>query len=277
MGLGRRPASDWSRSMLSEPAVPLEDAFPWSAGSALWHGPAPVADLSAPAVTVLRDVTRGGTRELTLRISSRRDASTLGLWVDGRSATVRARRSAAGTSRPTDPGASGLWGSASMGRRWTASRYDWSWTSTPTASRSGLPTPLTISVWCLASCPRLRAECSSPPRSWRPGHSCFDRNSRLKGAAGLDLTARDQPAGRRGRGPPPEGLHGGPMKSTAPCAIAARLLACSARPRSIAWIGLPPAATRLIIFVPCRTVISLPSCMRYTVRASASALGGASE
>jgi hypothetical protein len=45
---GAEPASDWSRSLLSEPAVPLEDAFPWSAGSALWHGPAPAADLSAP-------------------------------------------------------------------------------------------------------------------------------------------------------------------------------------------------------------------------------------
>ena len=64
---GAVPASDWSRSLLSEPAVPLEEAFPWSAGSALWHGPAPAADLSPPAVTVLRDVTRGGTRELTLR------------------------------------------------------------------------------------------------------------------------------------------------------------------------------------------------------------------
>ena len=98
---GAAPASDWSRSLLSEPAVPLEDAFPWSAGSAMWHGPAPVADLSAPAVTVLRDVTRGGTRELTLRISSRRDASSLGLWVDGRSATVRSA-TVGGRDVPTD-------------------------------------------------------------------------------------------------------------------------------------------------------------------------------
>ena len=107
---GAVPASDWSRSLLSEPAAPLEEAFPWSAGSAMWHGPAPAADLSAPAVTVLSDVTRGGTRELTLRISSRRDASTLGLWVDGRSATVRSA-TVAGRDVPTDrvPGKVGLW------------------------------------------------------------------------------------------------------------------------------------------------------------------------
>ena len=95
------PASDWSRSLLSEPAVPLEDAFPWSGGAALWHGPAPAADLSPPAVTVLNDVTRGGTRELTVRLSSPRDASTLGLWVDAESATVSSA-TVAGRDIPTD-------------------------------------------------------------------------------------------------------------------------------------------------------------------------------
>jgi hypothetical protein len=98
---GAVPTSEWSRSLLSEPAVPLEEAFPWSAGAALWHGPAPVAELSPPAVTVLRDVNRGGTRELTLRLSSRRGASTLGLWVDAGSATVRSA-SVAGRDVPTD-------------------------------------------------------------------------------------------------------------------------------------------------------------------------------
>jgi Peptidase family M28 len=98
---GSAPASDWSRSLLSEPAVPLEDAFPWSAGSELWHGAAPAAELAPPVVTVLRDVNRGGTRELTLRLSSRRGASTLGLWVDAGSATVRGA-SVAGRSMPTD-------------------------------------------------------------------------------------------------------------------------------------------------------------------------------
>jgi Peptidase family M28 len=98
---GAVPTSEWSRSLLSEPAVPLEEAFPWSAGAALWHGPAPVAEQSPPAVTVLRDVSRGGTRELTLRLSSRRAASTLGLWVDAGSATVRSA-SVAGRDVPTD-------------------------------------------------------------------------------------------------------------------------------------------------------------------------------
>jgi Peptidase family M28 len=99
------PASEWSRSLLSEPAMPLEDAFPWR--SALWHGPAPTAELSPPTVTVLKDVTRGGTRELTLRLSSRRDASTLGLWVDAGSATVRSA-TVAGRDVPTDR-AKGKW------------------------------------------------------------------------------------------------------------------------------------------------------------------------
>ena len=104
------PASDWSRSLLSEPAVPLEDAFPWSGGAALWHGPAPAADLSPPAVTVLNDVTRGGTRELTVRLSSRRDASTLGLWVDADSATVSsATVGRAGRPDRSIPGEVGLW------------------------------------------------------------------------------------------------------------------------------------------------------------------------
>jgi Peptidase family M28 len=104
---GAVPASEWSRSLLGEPALPLEDAFPWSAGSALWHGSAPSAELSPPAVTVLRDVTRGGTRELTLRLSSRRDASTLGLWVDAGSATVHSA-TVAGEEVPTDR-AKGKW------------------------------------------------------------------------------------------------------------------------------------------------------------------------
>jgi Peptidase family M28 len=98
---GIAPTSEWDRSLLSEPAVPLEDAFPWSAGAALWHGPAPAADLAPPGLTVLRDVTRDGTRELTLRLSSRRGASTIGLWVDTGSATVRSA-SVAGRDVSTD-------------------------------------------------------------------------------------------------------------------------------------------------------------------------------
>jgi hypothetical protein len=83
-----RPASDWSRSLVSQPPAPLDDAFPWRAGSALRHGPAPAADLPAPAVTVLSDITRGDVRRLVLRVSSRRDAATVGLWVNGGTATV---------------------------------------------------------------------------------------------------------------------------------------------------------------------------------------------
>src|SRR5829696_511570 len=113
------PAGEWSRSMLSEPALPLEDAFPWLPGSALWHGPAPTAELSAPAVTVLRDVTRDGARELTLRLSSRRDASTLGLWVDAGSATVRSA-TVAGRNLPTDR-AKGKW---AFGFRFHGARVD---------------------------------------------------------------------------------------------------------------------------------------------------------
>ncbi|HJY46032.1 MAG TPA: M28 family peptidase, partial [Propionibacteriaceae bacterium] len=104
---GAMPVSEWSRSLLSEPAGPLEDAFPWSAGAELWHGPAPVADLSPPAMTVLGDVTRGGARELRLRLASGRDASTLGLWVDAGSAAVRSA-TVAGRDVPTDR-AQGKW------------------------------------------------------------------------------------------------------------------------------------------------------------------------
>jgi hypothetical protein len=104
---GAVPASDWSQSLLSEPAAPLEDVFPWSAGAALWHGPAPAADLPPPAVTVQTDVTRGGARALTLRLLSRRDASTVGLWVDAGSASVRSAI-VAGRAVPTDR-AQGKW------------------------------------------------------------------------------------------------------------------------------------------------------------------------
>jgi hypothetical protein len=58
-------------------------------------------------VTVLSDVTRGGTRELALRLSSGRDASTLGMWVDAGSATVRGA-TVAGRDVPTDR-AQGKW------------------------------------------------------------------------------------------------------------------------------------------------------------------------
>ncbi|MBD0293033.1 MAG: M28 family peptidase [Jiangellaceae bacterium] len=85
----RAPVSEWSRSLLSEPPAPLAAAMPWWDGAALWHGPAPRANLSPPEVAVVRDVMDDGRRDLTLRLSSQRDASMIGLWVDGDSATVR--------------------------------------------------------------------------------------------------------------------------------------------------------------------------------------------
>jgi hypothetical protein len=95
------PKGDWGRSLLSKPAARLDDAFPWWAGSPLWHGPAPAADLPSPDVSVLTDTTRNGTRELTLRLSSRRAAPTLGMWLDTGSATVRTA-TVAGRDLPTD-------------------------------------------------------------------------------------------------------------------------------------------------------------------------------
>ena len=98
---GRAPVSEWSRSLLSEPAAPLDDAFAWSGGWPLWHGPAPAANLPAPDVTVVRDHIENGQRKLTLRLESQRDAPTLGLWIDGDSATIRSA-TVAGRAVPTD-------------------------------------------------------------------------------------------------------------------------------------------------------------------------------
>ena len=98
---GRAPVSEWSRSLLSEPATPLDDAFPWSGGRPLWHGPAPAADLPPPKLTVVRDHIDNGQRKLTLRLRSQRDAPTLGLWIDGDSATIRSA-TVAGRAVPTD-------------------------------------------------------------------------------------------------------------------------------------------------------------------------------
>jgi hypothetical protein len=98
---GRAPVSEWSRSLLSEPAAPLDDAFPWAHGRALWHGPAPAANLPAPKLTVVRDHIENSQRKLTLRLRSQRDAPTLGLWIDGESATIRSA-TVAGRAVPTD-------------------------------------------------------------------------------------------------------------------------------------------------------------------------------
>ena len=97
----RAAVSDWSATLLSQPAGPIDDAFPCSGGRPLWHGPAPAAHLSGPEVTVVRDHTENGRRTLTLRLTSQRDAPTLALWIDGRSATTSSA-AVAGHAIPTD-------------------------------------------------------------------------------------------------------------------------------------------------------------------------------
>ena len=97
----RAAVSDWSALLLSQPAAPLDDAFPWSGGRPLWHGPAPAAHLPRPEVTVVRDHIENGQRKLTLRLRSQRDAPTLGLWIDRDSVTIRSA-TVAGHAVPTD-------------------------------------------------------------------------------------------------------------------------------------------------------------------------------
>jgi Peptidase family M28 len=97
----RAPVSDWATMLLTESPAPLDDAFPWSDRRALWHGPALAADLPAPKVTVVRDHIENGQRKLTLRLRSQRDAPSLGLWIEGDSATVRSAV-VAGHAVPTD-------------------------------------------------------------------------------------------------------------------------------------------------------------------------------
>jgi Peptidase family M28 len=97
----RAAVSDWSAMLLSQPAAPLDDAFPWSGGRSLWHGPAPAADLPPPKLTVVQDQIENGQRKLTLRLRSQRDAPTLGLWVDRDRATIRSA-TVAGHAVPTD-------------------------------------------------------------------------------------------------------------------------------------------------------------------------------
>jgi hypothetical protein len=103
------PRSDWSRALLTRPPAALDDAVPWAAGEPLPHGPAPVAQLAAPDVTVVSDTVRGDVRELTLRLSSSRRAPTVGLWVNA--ATAVRRAVVAGRDVPVH----GRWGPWSFG------------------------------------------------------------------------------------------------------------------------------------------------------------------
>jgi len=82
------PRSAWSEALLSAPASPLPELFPWRGDQWLSQGPAPVADLVPPGIEVLEDRSAGGARQLRLRLSSPRGAPAVGLWVDNTTATV---------------------------------------------------------------------------------------------------------------------------------------------------------------------------------------------
>ncbi|NYH80630.1 hypothetical protein FHR84_003996 [Actinopolyspora biskrensis] len=85
------PDTSWSRSLLTRGPAVLDDAFPWKDDQRLAHGPAPAAQLPAPRLEVLTDRARAdGSRALTLRLSSARGVSGVGLWISGEQATVRA-------------------------------------------------------------------------------------------------------------------------------------------------------------------------------------------
>ncbi|MCV2490944.1 M28 family peptidase [Geodermatophilus sp. YIM 151500] len=85
----RPPSSRWSRTLLPDGPEPLRQAMPWTDGDRIAHGPAAGTDLPGPDLEVLGDRTGDGVRELTLRLSSRRAAPGLGLWVAAGGATVR--------------------------------------------------------------------------------------------------------------------------------------------------------------------------------------------
>ncbi|MBS9373607.1 M28 family peptidase [Rhodococcus sp. B50] len=82
------PHSDWSRDLLTSGPDPLPTAFPWREDRPMHHGPAPVADLEAPEVEILEDTIGGSAREIRLRLTSRRDAQAVGLWIDSTTAHV---------------------------------------------------------------------------------------------------------------------------------------------------------------------------------------------
>ncbi len=83
-----KPRSAWSAALLSAPASPLPELFPWRGNQNLSQGPAPVSGLLPPDIEVLEDKSAGGARELRLRLSSPRGAPAVGLWVDDTTATV---------------------------------------------------------------------------------------------------------------------------------------------------------------------------------------------
>lgn len=82
------PRSDWTRALLTESPARMPDEFPWQSGRPLSSGPAPVAPLEPPDVDVIEDRGRGSAREVRLRLTTRRDADAIGLWVDEQTAYV---------------------------------------------------------------------------------------------------------------------------------------------------------------------------------------------
>ncbi len=101
------PRSDWSRALLTEAPAPVDAAFPAAAGSRLPHGPAPTADLTAPDVEVVSDAVRDGSRTVSLRLTSRRGAPAVGMWVEAAGTTVLAA-TVGGRDLPTN-GPFGAW------------------------------------------------------------------------------------------------------------------------------------------------------------------------
>jgi hypothetical protein len=76
----------------------------YAGSNQIWSGQpnqALVTEVSAPKLTVVRDQIENSQRKLTLRLRSQRDAPTLGLWIDGDSATIRGA-TVAGRAVPTN-------------------------------------------------------------------------------------------------------------------------------------------------------------------------------
>lgn len=93
--------TEWSGSLLTEDSTPLDSTLPILDGEPLAHGPAPTMDTAPPRVEVRDDTNGEGGREVTLQLSSPREAPTLGLWVTDGNVTVRSAE-VAGRSVPVD-------------------------------------------------------------------------------------------------------------------------------------------------------------------------------
>ncbi|MFI7227438.1 M20/M25/M40 family metallo-hydrolase [Nonomuraea angiospora] len=86
--LTSKKPDQWARRYGGADATGRPQAELWGGGSKLLS-PAKAAALPAPSLRVLADTTRQGRRTLRVRIRSERGANTVGLRVDGDTATVR--------------------------------------------------------------------------------------------------------------------------------------------------------------------------------------------